>query len=68
MDQRDINDLREHPEWFLITEVRSRFPDPEFKDKYPQAYRDMVERCINPPVTISRKPVPFVLPIRGSAL
>ncbi len=64
----DAADFRDHPEWFSVTPISVRMLDPSLKDKYPEAYRNMVEACINPPIRVVRKPIPFVLPIRGSAL
>lgn len=71
MDARDLVDLRKHPEWF---EVQPLCPDPlVYAELYKrtnnaQARRDLQDQLINPPVVITRKPTPFVLPIRGSAL
>jgi hypothetical protein len=66
-----MKDYREHPEWFT---VKSLDPSPAHLallscENLNSCHRDeIISRITNPPVMITRKPIPFVLPIRGSAL
>lgn len=53
----DAADLHDHPEWFA--------PNP--RRKFSGSYRGIPIYIVSEPLFV-RKPTPFVLPIRGSAL
>ena len=66
---RDNNaDFREHPEWFEVRSLYGRGPATRALPEDAQRRLEALDAFINPPVVIGRKPIPFVLPIRGSAL
>lgn len=69
MKRDDYADFREHPEWFYVEPIQVFLkPNEMLKEINPAAYDEAMHLYVNPPVVIRRKPVPVVLPIKGSAL
>lgn len=68
MDERDIADFHSHPEWFEARPLYGRGPATLALPEDAKRRLEVLDAIINPPVVIGRKPIPFVLPIRGSAL
>lgn len=67
--QRDAwTDFKAHPEWFDVVALRPNLPNQMMKALDPKGYQLAMDAYINPPLVIVRKPIPFVLPIKGSAL
>lgn len=64
----DYGDFRTHPQWFDVSPVPKTLPPTELKQLNPKLYHDLIQDYINPGIQIKRKPIPFVLPIKGSAL
>lgn len=61
----DHEDFAAHPEWFTLEPFKPSTPE-NFSD-LPTAVRDQIVAWLtNPPVVLRRKPVPFVLRIRGA--
>lgn len=64
----DNADMRAHPEWFDFTPVPPTLPaDLDWKRLPLAIRRDFAELMANPPIMITRKAVPFVLPIKGTS-
>lgn len=70
MNAKDLKDFREHPEWFEATPLYGT--SPAILAALPlmtvEQREGALHRLTNPPVVVQRKPIPFVLPIKGSAL
>jgi hypothetical protein len=69
MERDDYHDFLEHPDWFYADPLREFVrPNAIMKQVDPEGYQRALDYMVNPPAVLRRKPVPFVLPIKGSAL
>lgn len=70
MTPQDREDFLAHPEWFETVAIRSTTP--ALRAALPlmtkEKRRAVIDNLVNSLILIRRKPVPFVLPIKGSAL
>lgn len=69
MDAQTKQDFQDHPDWFDIGPGNQyRLSEEVLNTLSPHRRQNYLDSLINPPMFITRKPVPFVLKIKGSGL